>query len=131
MVDVLKKKLNMGFDDAVKHVESIVKEEGFSVLMVKPLHEIFKEKLGVEGYPRYTMICACGAKLAKAAMDVSKDMRLLFPCSFVVYEEGKDIYVNHVSIMKIDPAIGLASADEMQPVIKMTGEMIDHAWSRF
>ena len=131
MVDVLKKKLNMGFDDAVKQVEAIVKEEGFSILMAKSLHEIFKDKLGVEGYPRYTMICACGAKLAKAAMDVSKNMRLLFPCSFVVYEEGKDIYVNHVSIMKIDPAIGLASADEMQPVIKMTGEMIDHAWSRF
>ena len=77
------------------------------------------------------MICACGAKLVKAAMGVSKNMGLLFPCSFVVYEEGKDIYVAHVSIMKIGPAIGLAYADEMQPVIKMTREMIGRAWSRF
>ncbi|MHA2405666.1 MAG: DUF302 domain-containing protein [Candidatus Hermodarchaeia archaeon] len=131
MVDVLKKKLNMGFDDAVNHVEAIVKEEGFSVLMVKPLHEIFKEKLGVKDYSRYTMICACGAKLAKAAMDVSRNMGLLYPCSFVVYEEGEDIHVAHVSIMKIGPKIGLASADEMQPVIKMTEEMVGRAWSRF
>jgi uncharacterized protein (DUF302 family) len=131
MVDVLKKKLDLGFDDAVKHVELIVKEEGVSVLMVKPLHNIFKEKLGVDGYPRYTMICACGAQLAKAAMDVSKNMGLLFPCSFVVYEDRGGVYVSHVSIMKIGPAIGLASADEMQPVIEMTGEMVGRAWSRF
>jgi uncharacterized protein (DUF302 family) len=131
MVEALKKKLEMDFDDAVQHVETIVKEEGFSVLMTKPLHGIFKDKLGVEGYPRYTMICACGPKLAKAALDVSKNVGLLFPCSFVVYEEAGEIYVAHVSIMKIAPKIGLAPANEMQPVIEMTGEMVQRAWSRF
>jgi len=130
MVEILKKKLDMEFDEAVQHVETIVKEEGFSVLMVKPIHMIFKEKLGVENYPRYTMICACGAKLAKAALDVSKNVGLLFPCSFVVYEEKGDTYVAHVSIMKIAPEIGLAPADEMQPVIEMTGEMVGRAWSK-
>ena len=131
MVEALKKKLEMDFDDAVKHVETIVKEEGFSVLMTKPIHAIFKEKLGVEGYPRYTMICACGAKLAKAALDISKNVGFLFPCSFVVYEDVGEIYVAHVSIMKIAPEIGLAPADEMQPVIEMTSEMVQRAWSRF
>lgn len=120
----------MGFDDAVKHVESIVKEEGFTVLIVKPIHDIFKEKIGVEGYPRYMMICACGVKLAKAALDVSKNMSLLFPCSFLVYEVGEDIYVAHVLIMKIGPVSGLASVEDMQPVIEMTGEMVGRAWSR-
>ncbi|MFX1566709.1 MAG: DUF302 domain-containing protein [Promethearchaeota archaeon] len=131
MVEVLKKKLDMDFDEAVQHVETIVREEGFSVLMVKPIHAIFKEKLGVEEYPRYTMICACGAKLAKAALDVSKNLGLLFPCSFVVYEEADTIYVAHVSIMKIAPEIGLAPAKEMEPVIEMTGEMVQRAWTRF
>jgi uncharacterized protein (DUF302 family) len=131
MVEVLKKKLEKGFDEAVQHVESIVKDEGFSVLMTKPLNGIFKEKLGVEGYPRYTMICACGPKLAKAALDVSKDVGLLFPCSFVVYEDKGENFVAHVSIMKIAPEIGLAPANEMQPVIEMTGEMVQRAWSRF
>jgi uncharacterized protein (DUF302 family) len=92
---------------------------------------IFKEKLGVEGYPRFTMICACGAKLAKAAMDVSKNVGLLFPCSFVVYEEDEEIFVAHVSIMKIAPEIGLAPTDKIQPVIEMTGEVVQRAWSRF
>ena len=71
MVEALKKKLEMDFDDAVQHVETIIKEEGFTLLMTKPIHTIFKQKLGVEGYPRYTMICACGAKLAKTALDVA------------------------------------------------------------
>lgn len=131
MVEILKKKLDMEFDEAVQHVETIVKEEGFSVLMVKAIHRIFEEKLGVEEYPRYTMICACGAKLAKAALDVSKNVGLLFPCSFVVYEDAGEIYVAHVSIMKIAPEIGLAPADRMHPVIEMTGERVHGAWSRF
>lgn len=131
MVDILKKKLEMKFDNAVKHVEEIVKDEGFSVLMVKAIHDIFKQKLGVEEYPRYTMICACGAKLAKAALDVSKNMGLLFPCSFVVYEDQGEVFVAHVSIMKMGPEVGLAPADKMQPVIEMTGEMVGRAWSRF
>ena len=92
---------------------------------------IFKEKLGIEDYPQYTIICACGAKLAKAAMDVSKNMGLLFPCTFVVYEDNGEIYVAHISIMKIGPEIGLVLADKMQPVIEMTGEMVGRAWSRF
>ncbi|MFX1318729.1 MAG: DUF302 domain-containing protein [Promethearchaeota archaeon] len=131
MVAALKKKMEMSFDDAVKHVETIIQEEGFSVLMTTPIHAIFKEKLGLEGYPRYTMICACRAKLAKAALDVSKNVGLLFPCSFVVYEDAGEIYVAHVSIMKIAPEVGLASASEMQSVIEMASEMVQRAWSRF
>lgn len=131
MVEALKKKLDLDFDQAVEHVEAIVKEEGFSVLMVKALHNIFKEKLGVEEYPRYTMICACGAKLAKAALDVSKNVGLLFPCSFVVYEDTGEVFVAHVSIMKMAPEVGLVPTDDMKHVIEMTSEMVGRAWSRF
>ncbi|MFX1565004.1 MAG: DUF302 domain-containing protein [Promethearchaeota archaeon] len=131
MGKALKKKLDLDFDQAVKHVEAIAKEEGFSVLMVKAIHNIFKENLGVEGYPRYTMICVCGAKLAKAALDVSKNVGLLFPCSFVVYEEAGEVFVAHVSIMKMAPEVGLASAKDMKPVIEMAGEIVGRAWSRF
>jgi uncharacterized protein (DUF302 family) len=131
MVEILKKKLNMDFDEAVKHVEKIVQEEGFGLLTSKSLHTIFEQKLGAKEYPRFTMICVCGPKFAKAALDVSVDVGLLFPCSFVVYEEKGDIFVSHASIMKIAAEIGFAPADEMQPVIEMTGKAVDAAWSRF
>ena len=130
MIDILKKELKMDFDSAVKRVEKIVSEEGFSVMFTKPIDEIFKKKLGIKEYPKYTTILACGAKFAKAAMDVSKDVGLLFPCSFVVYEEGDKIYVSHTSIMKIAAEIGLAAYEDMISVIEMTGKAVHAAWDR-
>jgi len=130
MVDFLKKELDMDFDEAVERVEAIVQEEGFSHMLTKEISMIFKKKLGID-YPRYTIILACGPEFAKAALDVSKNVGLLFPCSFVVYMDEGKVYVSHISIMKIAPAIGIAPADEMQPVIEMTGKAVHKAWDRF
>ncbi|MGV9172296.1 MAG: DUF302 domain-containing protein [Promethearchaeia archaeon] len=131
MVDFLKKELNMNFDEAVKHVEKIVQEEGFAHMLTKDIDKVFKKKLGVKKYERYTFILACAPKFAKAALDVSKNVGLLFPCSFVVYEDSGKIFVAHVSIMKIAPEVGLAPKDKMEPVIKMTGKGVHAAWDRF
>ncbi|MEJ2248504.1 MAG: DUF302 domain-containing protein [Candidatus Lokiarchaeota archaeon] len=130
MVDFLKKELDMDFDEAVKRVETIVQEEGFSHMLTKEIDKIFKKKLGVD-YPRYTIILACGPEFAKGALDVSKDVGLLFPCSFVVYEDEGKVIVSHISIMKIAPAIGLTSADGMKPVIEMTEKAVRAVWNRF
>ncbi|MFX1356749.1 MAG: DUF302 domain-containing protein [Promethearchaeota archaeon] len=130
MVDILKKELNMEFNAAVAHVEKIIVEEGFSHMLTKSIDEIFKKKLGIE-YDRYTIILACAPQYAKAALDVSKNVGLLFPCSFVVYEEDGKVYVSHSSIMKIAPEVGLAPLDQMKPVIEMTGKGVHTAWERF
>ncbi len=124
MVEILKKRLN-------KHVEKIVEEEGFTVLLTKSIDEIFAKKLGIKDYPRYTSILGCGPKFAKAALDVSFNVGLLFPCSFVIYEEGGEVFVSHSSIMRMAPVLGFAPADKMQPVIEMTGEAVHKAWQRF
>lgn len=121
----------MDFNSAVAKVENIVKQEGFSVLLTKSIDEIFKMKLGVTDYPKYTTILACGPKLAKMALDASFNVGLLFPCSFVVYEENGKVFVSHISIMKIAKEIGLASPEAMEPVIKETGKMITKAWEQF
>lgn len=131
MIDFLKKELSMEFDKAVNHIKEIVEEEGFNVMLVKDIDKIFKKKLDIKEYPRYTIILACGPEFAKGALDVSKNVGLLFPCSFVVYEDKGKIFVGHISIMKIAPEIGLAPADEMESVIKMTGEAVHKAWDRF
>jgi uncharacterized protein (DUF302 family) len=131
MVDILKKELSMDFDEAVKKVEKIIVEEGFSHMLTQPIDLIFKKKLGVENYPKYTIILACAPRFAKAALDVSKNAGLLSPCSFAVFEDEGKVYVGHASIMKIAPEVGLAPADEMKPVIDMTGEAVHGAWERF
>jgi len=130
MVDILKKELKMDFDQAVKRVEQIIIEEGFSHMLTKSIDEIFKKKLGID-YDRYTIILACGPEFAKGALDVSKNVGLLFPCSFVVYEEEGRVYVSHASIMKVAPEAGLAPADKMKPVIEMTGKAVHAAWDKF
>ncbi len=111
-------------------MESACADEGFAVLNVKALDEIFKEKLGID-YPRYTMILACAPPLAKMALDVSRDAGTLFPCSFVVYEEEDGrVYVAHTSIMRASAELGLAPPDKMQPVIEETGKRVRKLWER-
>ncbi|MFX0170813.1 MAG: DUF302 domain-containing protein [Candidatus Hodarchaeota archaeon] len=130
MVDILRKEIEMSFDDGVKLIEKIMIEEGFSVLLTKDIDVVIKTKLGISEYPRYTTILGCGPELAKMALDVSKDVGLLFPCSFVVYEEEGKVIVAHVSIMKIAAEINLASADALAPVIALTGEKVQAVWQK-
>ena len=130
MVDILRKELSMDFDAAVKHVEKVVSEGGFSVLMVKAIDAVIKNKLNIDDYPRYTSIMACGADLAKMALDVSKDVGTLFPCSFVVYEENSKIIVAHVSIMKISTELGFVTQDKMAHVLEETSQRVQSVWGK-
>ena len=128
MVDVLRKQVHCSFDEAITRVEQACKDEGFGILLIKNIDEIFKKKLGLEIYPRFTTILACAPELAKAALDVSLDVGALFPCSFVVYENEGKIFVMHASIMKAAAETGLAPKDAMAPVIEMTGRRVHKVW---
>ena len=130
-VDILRKELlNMSFDEAVEHVQTTVASEGFTVMFTKAIDEVITKKLGLEKYPRLTIILACGADLAKMALDVNKDVANLFPCSFVVYEDENKIMVSHASIMKMAAELGFASKEGMEPVIKVTSERVHAAWDK-
>ena len=128
MVDVLRKQVPYAFDEAIAKVEQACKDEGFGLLLTKNIDEVFKKKLGLDDYPRFTLVLACAPELAKAALDVSKDVGTLFPCSFVVYEDEGKIFVMHASIMKAAAETGLAPKDVMAPVIEMTGKRVHKVW---
>ena len=130
MVEVLRKELSEGFDEAVQKIEQICNDEGFTVMLTKSVDEIFAKKLGAKNYPRYTFILACAAPLAKMALDVSKDVGTIFPCSFVVYEDEGKIFAAHTSIMRIAAETGLAPKDKMAPVIEETGKRVHKVWDR-
>ncbi|MHA1211961.1 MAG: DUF302 domain-containing protein [Candidatus Heimdallarchaeota archaeon] len=131
MVDILKKELAMSFDDAVAHVEKLLTEGGFNVMLSKALDEMLKKAFGMPEYPRYTFILACSPELAKMGLEASFNVGLVYPCSFVVYEEDGKIIVSHASIMKIAKEVGLASAEAMDPVIEKTGKIVHAVWNRF
>jgi uncharacterized protein (DUF302 family) len=129
MVEVLRKKVAYSFDEAVKRVENACESEGFGLLLTKGVDSVFKQKLGVE-YPRYPFILACAPELAKKALDVSKDVGTIFPCSFVAYEEEDKVMVAHTSIMKIAAEVGLASRETMAPIIDETGKRVRKVWDK-
>jgi uncharacterized protein (DUF302 family) len=130
MPEILRKEVKMSFEDAVKRVETLTEEGGFTILLTKGMHEMFKKKLGIDDYPRRTFILACSADLAKKAMDVSTNMGLVMPCSFVVSEEDGKVIVTHSSIMKMGVELGFAPADQMKPVIEETGERVHKVWDK-
>ena len=129
MVKVLKKESSRDFDETVQHVEKILKEEGFSILNIKALDAILKQKFALETYPRYTIILACAPELAKMALEASLQVGTLFPCSFVVYEEEDKVIIGHTSIMKIAAETALATEEAMAPVIEATGKKVQAVWA--
>ena len=130
MPEILSKEVQMSFEDAVKRVETLAVEGGFTILLTKGMHDMFKMKLGIDDYPRRTFILACSADLAKKAMDVSTNMSLVMPCSFVVSEEEGKVVVTHSSIMKMGVELGFAPAKEMQPLIEKTGKRVHAVWDK-
>ncbi len=130
MVDILRKEVPYGYDETVKKVEEALLSEGFGVQLTKGIHGMLKQKLGIDDYPKYTMILACKPTLAKRALDTSLDMGLVFPCSFTVYEEDGKVKVAHVSIMKIGAEIGLADKEAMAPLIEDTGKDVRKVWEK-
>ncbi|MFW9832731.1 MAG: DUF302 domain-containing protein [Candidatus Thorarchaeota archaeon] len=127
---MLRKEVPYGFDEAVKKVEDACVSEGFGLQLTKGVHDIFKQKLGIDNYPKYTVILVCNPQLAKTALDISKDMGTIFPCSFAIYEEGGKVQVAHTSIMKIGVEIGLASGADMESLIEETGKRVRKVWDK-
>lgn len=130
MADFLRKELDMSFADAVARVEKLAVEEGFTVMLTKDIDRLLKMKLGLDTYPRYTSILACGASFAKAALDISWKVALLFPCSFLVFEEEEKVIVGHTSTMAMAAEVGFADPEAMKPVIKMTEDAVHKLWDR-
>jgi len=129
MVDVLRKESSLSFEDTVKKLEDVLAEEGFGHLLTKDLDKIFKQKLGAD-FTRYTFILACAPELAKMALDASRDVGTLFPCSFVIYEDGGKVMIAHTSIMRAASELGLASKESMIPVIEETGKRVYKVWDK-
>ena len=130
MVDVLRKEVPYGFEETVKKVEEACVSEGFGLQLTKGIHDILQKKLGIEDYPKLTAILVCNPNLAMRALDISKDMGTIFPCSFTVYEEDGKVKVAHTSIMKAGVELGLATQEDMEELIEDTGKRIKKVWDK-
>ena len=130
MVDVLRKESAYSFDETVKRVEEACVSEGFGLQLTKGIHDILKQKRGIDNYPKFTAVLVCNPDLAKTALDISRDMGTIFPCSFIVYEEDGKVKVAHTSIMKAGVELGLAPQEAMKDLIEETGKRIKKVWEK-
>ncbi len=130
MVEPIIKISGSNFEETITLIEELLEIEGFVVMGKKNIDEVIKTKLGIKNYSRYTIILACKPELAKGALDASKMSGLLFPCSFVVFEDEEKVKIGHISIMKIIADIGLATYEKMGPVIEETGGYISKIWEK-
>ena len=130
MANFLRKEVDMSFDDAVARVEKLAVEEEFTVMLTKDIDKLLKMKLGLDTYPRYTSILACVPSFAKAALDISWKVALLFPCSFLVFEEEGKVILGHTSTMAMAAEVGFADPEAMKPVTKMTEDAVRKLWDR-
>ena len=93
-----KAQLNVDFDQALKIVESALKEEGFGILTEIDVQKTMKTKLD-KNYPHFRILGACNPPLADKALSHHHDLGLLLPCNVTVVELEKDT----IEISLIDP----------------------------
>lgn len=82
----IRKKLNVGYDDALTRVPAALKTEGFGVLTEVDVKATLQQKLGVP-FRRYKILGACNPSLAHEALSKNLGIGVMIPCNVAVYED--------------------------------------------
>jgi uncharacterized protein (DUF302 family) len=96
----IKKKLNIGYEEALAKVPPALKQEGFGVLTEIDVADTLQKKIGVT-FRKYRILGACNPQLAHEALKMNLGVGVLMPCSVAIYEDddGKAV-VNAVDPMQ-------------------------------
>jgi uncharacterized protein (DUF302 family) len=101
-----RRRLDIGYDDALAKLPEALKTEGFGVLTEIDVKDTLHKKLGVD-FRRYKILGACNPPLAHQALQAELEIGLMLPCNVIVYEtdDGKAV------IAAIDPTQTVGGAD--------------------
>jgi uncharacterized protein (DUF302 family) len=106
-MNVMKKKLSVGYDATLAMVSEALKAEGFGVLTEIDVKDTIKKKLGVD-FRRYKILGACNPPLAHRALSVTLDVGVMMPCNVVVWEDDD----GRATVEAVDPMQTMAASDE-------------------
>ena len=110
------KELDIGFEQAVKHVTESLKKEGFGVLTTIDVKEKFKEKLSID-FKKYLILGACNPANARQAIEAEENIGLMLPCNVIVYEKN-----GKVIVAAIKPTVAMKMI-ENKPLSKIAAEV--------
>jgi uncharacterized protein (DUF302 family) len=111
-MDVIKKKLDTSYDDALVSVPEALKAEGFGILTEIDVKETLKKKLDVD-FRRYKILGACNPPLAHRALSVTLDVGVMMPCNVVVWEDDD----GRAMVEAVDPLRTMAADDaRLRPI---------------
>lgn len=123
------RRIDGDFDEVVDRVVEALEEEGFGILADIDVEATFEGKLDVEDYPKYRILGACNAPLAKEALESEPNLGALLPCNVVVYEppDGEGVIVSAV-----DPEAMLSVVDnpDLDPIARDVAERFDRVLSQ-
>ena len=87
-----KKKVQLGYAEAVSKVKDELKKEGFGVLSEIDVKDTLRKKLNVD-FDNYVILGACNPSFAYKALQAGKEVGLMMPCNVVVYSDKGQTYV--------------------------------------
>jgi len=100
---------NTSFDDAIKEVTALLKEEGFGVLTEIDVKDTLKKKIDVD-FKKYKILGACNPYFAHQALQSEDKIGVLLPCNVVV-EQQED---GTIEVSAVDPVASMSTVQNDQ-----------------
>ncbi len=111
------KTLSIGFEDAVRRITGILKQEGFGIITEIDVKDTFKKKINVE-FRNYRILGACNPALAHEALQIEDKVGTMLPCNIVV----QDIGGGQTEVAAIDPVASMQAIDN--PRLKVAAAQV-------
>jgi uncharacterized protein (DUF302 family) len=100
------KTINSSYEEAIRRVTELLKNEGFGIVSEIKMHEKFKEKLGID-FRRYTILGACNPSFAYKALKFEDKIGTMLPCNVIVQE----LLPDKVEIAIVDPIASMMAIE--------------------
>ena len=105
--------VDISFEEAIKTVTDLLKEEGFGVLTEIDVKDTLKKKLDVD-FKKYRILGACNPGFAHKALQAEDKIGVMLPCNVIV-EENED---GKVEVSAVDPMASMQAVknDSLRPI---------------
>ena len=117
---VYEKSTGKNLNDAIKSLESNLKENGFGVLWQLNFKDKLQEK-GLEFKDDFVVLEVCNPKQAKEVLDQNIHIGYVLPCKMVVRTENDKTYIG---MTRPEVLIGLFESPELKEAAKKVEETL-------